>query len=216
MRLLVPGPALTLIVESHRAAAYLETLWAEPRIRVLSLGAPGVAPLVEAARADGHTRVYGLTGRGFGSENRHRWARPPADLHTYVAPVFDLEAYLVGPHDPSPTPDLCRWMAGRHLLADTARAATAALPTEGTADSILASGWFGTVARDLGELADPDWVKAELARLEAWYGKAPRTAFPGAPFLAGVDEEGARTRGHEARGSAPPDLVALLASLLAR
>ena len=216
MRLFQPGPSLTLLVDSPLAAAWLEALWDGAAIQVLSIGAPVVSALVAAARAEGQTRVFGFTGRGFGSENRHRWARPPADLHTYVAPVFDLESYLVGPDDPVPTPDLCRWMAARHLLADTARAATAGLPTEGIAETILASGWFSTVARDLGELSDPEWVQAELSRLEALYAKAPRSAFPGGRLLAGLDEDQARARGRAARDQTPGDIVALMASLEGR
>ena len=219
LQTLYAGTPLVLWVEDSSIQAFLTAMWSEPRIRILAAEAPIVPALVEGAWAGGPGHVFGAVGRGFGSDNRHRWARPPATLGTYVATVFDLRAWLFLDDDPPPDDGQCLWMASRHLLADTSRAATAGLPSAGDLEGILASGWFSTVAHDLPDLADPEWVRGEHERLVGEYRAACsssrwRAVFPG-PSLS-MDEARRRADALRAADQIPGDALALRDSLLGR
>lgn len=150
---LYAGAALVLWVDAPVTGAFLDALLGDAGVAVRDAGHPGAVPLlVDAAVATGHGHVFGLAGQGFGSDNRHRWARPPDALRTYLPKVFDPACWLLDDgalaavlgddapaHVRARAQALCPWMAGRRVAADLARAAGAGLPEAGPGGPLAGS-----------------------------------------------------------------------------
>jgi hypothetical protein len=94
---LYSGHAIKLWVEDMMTRAYLQDCWNDPQIGFLIAGSnEGVVSVVNHAREDGITHVFGLIDRDFGISNRNRWHA--ADGPCVFRPdVHEIENELLAP-----------------------------------------------------------------------------------------------------------------------
>lgn len=92
------GAPLVVWVEDPLVRDYLASVWEDPAVRFLIAGGnAGIHPVVESARQDGHTHVYGLIDRDFRTSNRPSWMNPSRDLRVFVPEAHEFENYLLDP-----------------------------------------------------------------------------------------------------------------------
>jgi hypothetical protein len=90
--------ALVLWVEDPLVRDYLQSVWGDSAFGFLIGGGnAGIRPVVEAARQDGHSHVYGLVDRDFGVSNRAKWLNSASSLAVFVPCAHEVENYLIDP-----------------------------------------------------------------------------------------------------------------------
>ena len=83
---------LVLWVEDPLVRDYLSSVWVDPDVRFLIAGGnAGIPAVVESARQEGHTHVYGMVDRDFRTTNRPRWLIPASDLQVFVSDAAVVE-----------------------------------------------------------------------------------------------------------------------------
>lgn len=86
---------IILWVEDYTTRAYLQAVWHnDPKIHMLDAGGwPNVAAVVNDARRQGVTHVFGLRDRDFGSTNRPFWSSATATV--FVCEAHEVENFLL-------------------------------------------------------------------------------------------------------------------------
>src|SRR5438093_2121566 len=89
-------PPAVLWVEDQASYEYLLVVWSDPQIRLLiGGGRDGVRGMVNQARSERHTHVFGLIDRDFDASNRGRWASPATCPSVFRPEVHEIENYLL-------------------------------------------------------------------------------------------------------------------------
>ena len=87
---------INLWVEDAVTHQYLEELWLGSPVQFLiGGGSSGVGAVVNDARANGYSNVFGLVDRDFGPTNYSHWDDETKGFLRFVLPVFELENYLL-------------------------------------------------------------------------------------------------------------------------
>lgn len=87
---------LVLWVEDPFTRSYLAELWEDSRIGFLIGGGnESIAAVVEQARRDGYSHVFGLRDRDFRQTNQPRWSAPGSQIRVFVPEALEMENYLL-------------------------------------------------------------------------------------------------------------------------
>lgn len=184
---------LVLWVEDPLVRDYLSSAWVDPDVRFLIAGGnAGIAPIVESARQDGHTHVYGLVDRDFRATNRPNWLNPASSVGVFVLEAHEIENHFL---DPAALTGcalntggrsaaaiearlrqragrLTWWMACRAVLAELRRSVFDDFPSHpgpqvvtdlAAAEAyICTSQWYVSLPPEVATLATPGYVSSRL------------------------------------------------------
>jgi len=94
---LYSGHPIKLWIEDMITRAYLQDCWNDPQIGFLIAGSnEGVVSVVNLARTDGFSHVFGLIDRDFGTSNRNRWSAADGPI-VFRPDVHEIENELLNP-----------------------------------------------------------------------------------------------------------------------
>ena len=90
------GRVINLWVEDGVVAAYLDAVWSDSDIRILTAGGQGaVAALADHSRENELPNVFGVVDRDFFADNYNDWLSPQKTFRRFVLPVHEIENLLL-------------------------------------------------------------------------------------------------------------------------